>query len=289
MTVGENRTPWVDEPRCADCHENQYHENTGTLYRNSTGHGGLYCAACHNSTHAILPSREAADNPHVLGEFQPHINQPYAALVHPDGRHVLMSGWPGYGFVGGGLAIYDLETGESRLIRHPDLVPDQSTYQLAALPNGDIVAGTNISGGHGTRPVAKEGMLYILDWETKTVVHRAVPVPGAEGVDGLVVARDGLVYAITTPPTFFVFDPAARKVIHRRDLAEYGTIAYSGLKAGPDGKIYAVMAKALLRITPGTYAVEKLAEPPGPARSGTAVAGGRLYFTIGTHLWSFCL
>jgi len=233
--------------------------------------------------------RASGDNPRVLGEYQPDINQPYAALVHPDGRHVLMSGWPGYGYVGGGLAIYDLETGESRLIRHPDLVPDQSTYQLAALPNGDIVAGTNISGGHGTRPVAREGMLYVFDWKTKTVVYRAVPVPGAEGVDGLVVARDGLVYAITTPPAFFVFDPAARKVIHRRDLAEYGTIAYNGLKAGPDGKIYAVMAKALLRITPGTYAVEKLAEPPGPARSGTAVVGGRLYFTIGTHLWSFPL
>jgi hypothetical protein len=233
--------------------------------------------------------KEAADNPRLLGEYQPDINQPFAALVHPDGRHVLMSGWPGYGYVGGGLAIYDLKTGESQLIRHTDLVRDQSTYQLAALPNGDLVAGTNISGGHGTRPVAKEGMIYILDWKTKTIVHRSVPVPGAVGVDGLAVAGDGLVYAITTPPAFFVFDPAARKVIHRRDLAEYGAIGHNGLKLGPDGKIYAVLERALLRITPGTYAVEKLAEPPGTARAGTAVVGGRLYFVVGTHLWSLAL
>jgi len=57
-----NRTPWVDEPRCGDCHDPQYSENTGILYRDSTGHGGLYCESCHNSTHAILPSREANDN-----------------------------------------------------------------------------------------------------------------------------------------------------------------------------------------------------------------------------------
>jgi hypothetical protein len=27
----------------------------------STGHGGLYCAACHDSPHAVAPSREAND------------------------------------------------------------------------------------------------------------------------------------------------------------------------------------------------------------------------------------
>jgi hypothetical protein len=56
------RTPWVTEPRCQNCHDPQYAENPDTLYRHSTGHGGLYCEACHNSTHAILPSREDNDN-----------------------------------------------------------------------------------------------------------------------------------------------------------------------------------------------------------------------------------
>ena len=63
LAVGdENRTPWLDEPRCETCHGTQFGENPDTLYRHSTGHGGLYCEACHNSTHAILPSREANDN-----------------------------------------------------------------------------------------------------------------------------------------------------------------------------------------------------------------------------------
>lgn len=230
-----------------------------------------------------------ADNPRVLGEFAPDINQPFAALVHPDWRHVLMSGWPGYGYVGGGLAIFDLQTGQSHLLKHSELVPEQSTVQLAALRNGDIIAGTSISGGHGTKPVAKEGMIYVLSWKTRTVVHRAVPVPEAEGVDGLVVARDGLVYGITTPPALFVFDAKTRKVIHKQDLTAYGEISYNGLRAGPDGRLYAVLKKALLRITPGTYEVEKLAEPPEEPRAGTAVADRRLYFAVGSHLWSFKL
>ncbi len=58
----ENRTPWVDLPRCADCHDNRYAENPAKLYKVSTGHGGLYCESCHNSTHAILTSREPKDN-----------------------------------------------------------------------------------------------------------------------------------------------------------------------------------------------------------------------------------
>ncbi len=60
--ANESRTPWVDEPRCANCHDAKHAENPGKLFKQSTGHGGLYCEACHNSTHAILTSREAKDN-----------------------------------------------------------------------------------------------------------------------------------------------------------------------------------------------------------------------------------
>lgn len=56
------RRPWIDEPRCGTCHGTQYAENDGKLYRNSVGHGGLYCEACHGSPHAILPSIEPNDN-----------------------------------------------------------------------------------------------------------------------------------------------------------------------------------------------------------------------------------
>lgn len=59
-----SRRPWIDLPRCGatTCHGSQFAEEPGELYRNSQGHGGLYCSACHGSPHAIWPSIEANDN-----------------------------------------------------------------------------------------------------------------------------------------------------------------------------------------------------------------------------------
>ena len=56
--VSKNPNPWLNEPRCDSCHDQALNN---PLYRFSTGHGGLYCEACHDSTHAIAPSRVARD------------------------------------------------------------------------------------------------------------------------------------------------------------------------------------------------------------------------------------
>jgi hypothetical protein len=57
------RIPWVEEPKCSTCHAGIPEVDTGgTLYRNAKGHGGVYCAGCHDSPHAMYPSREASDN-----------------------------------------------------------------------------------------------------------------------------------------------------------------------------------------------------------------------------------
>jgi len=56
-----NREPWVTLPSCQECHGVNY--STGTdLYRHAKGHGGVYCAACHNSPHSWWPSKLWADN-----------------------------------------------------------------------------------------------------------------------------------------------------------------------------------------------------------------------------------
>ncbi|HQR38139.1 MAG TPA: cytochrome c3 family protein [Blastocatellia bacterium] len=61
QTIRDGRQPWLDEPTCAQCHGTSF--STGTaLYRNSTDHGGAYCAACHNSPHAWWPSHLKLDN-----------------------------------------------------------------------------------------------------------------------------------------------------------------------------------------------------------------------------------
>ena len=60
--VAKNPAPWLNEPRCDStaCHGSKYAQNQ-PLYRLSTGHGGIYCAGCHDSPHAIAPSSEPND------------------------------------------------------------------------------------------------------------------------------------------------------------------------------------------------------------------------------------
>ncbi len=66
-SIHDGRRPWLDEPRCGDCHGAAYAEPAGVLFRNANnGHGNLYCPTCHNSPHAILPAREERDNRQVV-------------------------------------------------------------------------------------------------------------------------------------------------------------------------------------------------------------------------------
>ena len=65
--TNDTKIPWVDEPQCISCHAGVAEVDTGTtLYRNAAGHGGVYCAGCHQSPHAMVPSRESADNYQAL-------------------------------------------------------------------------------------------------------------------------------------------------------------------------------------------------------------------------------
>jgi hypothetical protein len=90
-----DRTGWLDEPNCQQCHTGSATQNNGqlryttvfendgtpripvsrmfatnpdtpaagiSLYRFSKGHGGLQCSACHGSTHAEYPSAHRNDN-----------------------------------------------------------------------------------------------------------------------------------------------------------------------------------------------------------------------------------
>lgn len=63
-SISSGREPWLEEPSCGsnNCHGSQFAEESGLLFRQSKGHGGLYCSACHGSPHAILPSENDRDN-----------------------------------------------------------------------------------------------------------------------------------------------------------------------------------------------------------------------------------
>ena len=63
-TINSGRRPWLDEPKCGSsgCHGSNYAEEPNKLYRDSKGHGGLYCSSCHGSPHAVYPTTQPNDN-----------------------------------------------------------------------------------------------------------------------------------------------------------------------------------------------------------------------------------
>jgi hypothetical protein len=66
-SIQQGRVPWGNEPQCVTCHTGVAEVNTpNVLYRNATGHNGIYCASCHSSPHAMVPSTTTIDNYQAL-------------------------------------------------------------------------------------------------------------------------------------------------------------------------------------------------------------------------------
>ncbi|MDP2364343.1 MAG: T9SS type A sorting domain-containing protein, partial [Ignavibacteria bacterium] len=72
-SIEQGRRPWLDEPSCdkPGCHAVKFAVNVGKLYRESRGHGGMFCSACHGSPHAIYTSTNPRDNQQMV-DLQGH-------------------------------------------------------------------------------------------------------------------------------------------------------------------------------------------------------------------------
>ena len=132
---GGERRPWLDLPRCQSCHtgdavshltgaglvfdssgirlvqtyrsgdasaspllaaNKRFAEEDNTLFRNSKGHGGLACEACHGSTHAIWPNADGSANDNIaavqLQGFAGTLIE--CAVCHAPGSLPLTTGGP---------------------------------------------------------------------------------------------------------------------------------------------------------------------------------------------------
>lgn len=130
------RAGWLEEPTCQSCHTGTATNNAGqirfltafdspghyrnpastvfatnpdtpaagfSLFRFSTGHGGLQCESCHGSTHAIFPSSHSNDeirNQELQGHGGTvaecsacHGNQPQTTTGGPHGMHPVGQTW----------------------------------------------------------------------------------------------------------------------------------------------------------------------------------------------------
>lgn len=228
--------------------------------------------------------------------------RPYALHAHPDGRHIIMTGNPSRALAGGGMLIFDTESGSGQVVTAAELVPDQGPMVVKTLADGTVVGGTTTQAGTTGKRVAKEAELFLYDWAQRKRVFHTVPVPGALAITDLVVGDNGLVYGFTRGrvEAFFVFDPQSRKVIHteRTDKQGMGEIAggqgpRAAVVSPQTGDIYVLFRNGIARIDPKTFEITKLADTPVTVGAGIVLEGNKLYFTDqegprgGSHLWSY--
>lgn len=275
--------------------------------------GGRFYVGCYTGGYLLEwdPAREWVDtqpgntnsNPLHLGEDREAMNRPHKILALPDGKTVVMSGSPGYGLTGGGLVFWDNQARKKEIVAHTDILPEHTTMSMVALQNGKILGGTSTRPGSGGIQKAKEAELYIMDPATKKIEWHAAVFPGAQEYTDMCLGPDGLIYGLVgfTPwnstvleygKRFFVFDPAKRRVIRDLDTeAEFGPVAYSqgprNLFAGPDGAIYVLLQKGIARFDPASSKLSPPARSPVPIQAGGELLDGRIYFSSGSHLYSY--
>lgn len=173
-----NRQGWLDEPTCQNCHTGDAVSNNGeirytsvfdtngqrrvavndlfattpnipakglSLYRFSSGHGGLQCEACHGSTHAEYPSSEVNDNQQSI-KLQGHSGM----LIECQSCHV--SGLPA-GPLGGPHGIHAV--GQSWVNAHSDFVDSNGSSSCQSCHGRDY-RGTVLSVAQDDRSFTSE-------------------------------------------------------------------------------------------------------------------------------------
>ncbi len=172
------RQGWFEQPTCQSCHTGTATHNNGqiryatafnangserqavdatfatnpdtpasglSLYRFSSGHGGLQCEACHGSTHAIFPSREANDN------VQSEAVQGHAGtLVECQACHAVVPATVD----GGPHGMHPV--GQAWVEDHQDAAEEGGTAACATCHGADL-RGTVLSRSHADRTVSAFG------------------------------------------------------------------------------------------------------------------------------------
>ncbi|MCB1889323.1 MAG: hypothetical protein KDH20_17075 [Rhodocyclaceae bacterium] len=166
-----SRQGWLDMPNCQSCHQDGQRLTRAvdaagvplaasdtrfatqpdtpasgiSLYRFSTGHGGLQCEACHGATHAIYPSSHASDNLLSIG-VQGHAGTvAECAACHQDGVPLTTTGGPH------GMHT----TGATWVSRHEDAA-ERNPGQCRAC-HGDDYRGSPLGAVATTRSYRAEG------------------------------------------------------------------------------------------------------------------------------------
>lgn len=263
----------------------------GNVMYGAAYNGGYLYAYDMNGPWNVLNSSDA--NPQLLETYGKGrvtedniISRP--RTLHRHGDWIIMGGFPGYGLVGGGLAFFHPQTGESIRVRNQDLIAGHSTTSIKSLNDRMLVGVTSTRAPGGGKPIASGARIYLFDWESKKVIASMTPVPDEEEIRAVQVDASGQVFGMTNGGVLFVFDPQTRTVTALHDLTRYGKplLRDQSLLLDDDGRLLIVLSEAVLRVEQGQSEPVLLKKLPVEARAGSVFMGGRLYIASGAHVWS---
>lgn len=218
------------------------------------------------------------------------VHRPRCAVPLNDGIHVLYGGFPGYGAVGGGLGIVNVEEESVTMLGHEQVIPEQSTVSLTVLSEGSVIGGTSIETPGGGQTSAKEAVLYAWDWASRSVTGTWVPIAGAREISGLCFVQGGDVYGITSDSILFRFDDKQGKVVSLYDLSSWGSVVRNGMMASSRNGmpiVIGLLSRTLFMITAGSDEPVRIAALPEPATCGLAHIRNDIYYGAGAELWRF--
>ena len=227
-------------------------------------------------------------NPKQIGDYSDDIlERPRVALLLNDDHTAIFSGFPGYGYTGGGMVFYDLQTNTAKVLSSQDLLPGQSTIALRQLSNGLLVGGTSTEAPGGGHQLATKSVIYLMDPATQKVLSQTEIGPD---VYSLELLSNGNVVGVTRDSHLFIFDPATKKVLLDKDIKSSGGVVNAGQSLIRDkkGNVYLILSSSISAVSPeGKLA--QLTTLPANATSGTAILNGELYYATSSHLYKFSL
>jgi hypothetical protein len=215
--VAQNPNPWLNEPRCDTCHNSGPFNQNQPLYRMSKEHGGIYCEACHDSTHAIAPSTQPNDAIKFIG-LQGHTGTLDTCTVCHSST---LTGSGPHGIKAPIVRTFALEPNRAKAAKPGDHV----VYTHTLLNTGNISDTYNLTwstsrgwstavAGAGGATILLPGSVTLLPSQTALItVTVSVPTGAMTGtLDTTVVtatspARAGRVVDVTLVPSSRIFMP----------------------------------------------------------------------------------
>lgn len=218
-----------------------------------------------------------SENPRVLARWADLITRPRAVRVHPDGRHVIISGFANYGMTGGGFGIYELASGKAREIA--DWLPGHSCIAMTILPNGDIAGGTSITAPGGGHLKAEQAAIVRIDWASGKTAKTLI-LPDSKNVVAIEFWRGRIVAATAEGMLLFV-DPESLEIQSSCTIAANGTPPRQALLKSADDRLFLLQRAAISEIDADSLRPRPFAAGPGGRHgitAGGAILDGYLYF-----------